>query len=81
MNREDIFNVIKTCVIDVLPEMESHTFRDGDTLEELGANSMNKADIIMLTLEELSLNIPRIEVFGPKSVGDLADLLYGKFHK
>ncbi len=78
MNRENIFNIVKNCVIDVLPELESHSFNNSDTLEELGANSMNKADIVMLTLEELSLNIPRVEAFGPKSIGELTDLLYGK---
>ncbi len=78
MNRNNVFDVIKNCVLEILPDLATHKFEDSDSLEALGANSMNKADIVMLALEELALAIPRIEAFGPKSIGELTDLLHGK---
>ncbi len=78
MNRSDVLNTVIACIVEAIPNLDGHNFEETNTMEELGADSMNKADIIMLSLEELELNIPRVEAFGPTSLGELTDLFYGK---
>jgi polyketide biosynthesis acyl carrier protein len=39
---------------------------------------VDRAEIITLTLEALALRTPRVELFGPRNIGELADLLYAK---
>lgn len=78
MNRQEIFDLIARNAREVLPELEQHRFQDSDRLQDLGANSVDRAEIVMLTLESLSLKIPRVETFGPNNIGELADLLHAK---
>lgn len=78
MNKERIIELIGEHAVAVLPELEGHRFEPADRLSELGANSVDRVEILMMVLESLSLSIPRVELFGPKNVGELAELLVGK---
>lgn len=78
MAAETVFEVITRMVVEVLPHLSGRAFEPTDVLEQLGANSMDRADIVVMTLQELGLNIPLTEVFGPKNIGELAELLNAK---
>jgi polyketide biosynthesis acyl carrier protein len=64
----------------VIPELGDHRFQRTDRLAELGANSVDRADILMTVLEALALRIPRVELFGAANIGELVDLLHAKLH-
>jgi polyketide biosynthesis acyl carrier protein len=49
-----------------------------DQMVDLGANSVERAEILTLTMEALFLQIPRIELFRAKSIGELVYVLYEK---
>ena len=76
--REQVFETIVQHTREVVPELEGHAFQDSDSLRELGANSIDRAEIPMLVLESLSLSIPRVELFGPNNIGELADLIHAR---
>lgn len=78
MTVDDIFNILVNHTREVLPEVEDHDFRMEDSLRELGANSIDRSEIIMLTLETLSLSIPLIVVAKAENMGELAGLLHGR---
>jgi polyketide biosynthesis acyl carrier protein len=78
VTRQELLELIARHARTVLPNLESHRFSDGDRLQDLGANSVDRAEIGVLVLESLSLQIPRIELFGPRNLGELADLLQKK---
>jgi len=78
MNKEEIFELIARHSREVIPELEDHTFQRSDRLSDLGANSVDRAEIIMMTMESISLQIPRVEVFGAQNIGELADVLHEK---
>jgi len=80
ITRESIFNIIIQHTCEVIPELEGHSFVETDRLADLGANSMDRAEIVMMTLESLSLKIPLIEFVGARNLGEFADLLYEKHH-
>ncbi len=42
----------------------------------MGANSLDRSEIIEMAMESLSLQIPRVNVFGAKNIGELVDILY-----
>ena len=79
MTRDGIFNIIVQHSCEVIPELETHSFVETDRLADLGANSMDRADIIMMTLESLSLKIPLVELAKAKNLGELTALLYEKY--
>lgn len=78
MNNEQIFNLIKKHTREVAPELEDVPLERTDSLKNLGIDSVNRAEIIMMVMEDLSLNIPRIELAGAKNIGELADIFAAK---
>jgi polyketide biosynthesis acyl carrier protein len=78
MNKKDIFALVVRHSREVIPELEDHEFKPGDRLADLGANSVDRADIIMMTMEALSLRVPRVELFGAKNIGELVNVFYEK---
>lgn len=81
MTKQEILELIKRHTYDVIPELVNHSFKPTDRLKDLGANSVDRVEIIMMTMESLLLNIPRIELFGAETIGDLADIFYDKLSK
>ncbi|TKI55281.1 acyl carrier protein [Brevibacillus antibioticus] len=78
MTKQEIFEVVIRNTREVLPELEGHTFQPTDQLANLGANSVDRAEIVMITIEELDLKIPRVELSTAKNIGELVEVLYGK---
>lgn len=78
MNRQTILELIATHTRSILPGLEQHAFSDSDRLADLGANSVDRAEISMMVQESLALVVPRVELFGPKNIGELADLFLRK---
>jgi polyketide biosynthesis acyl carrier protein len=78
MTSQDVVDIIVRCARTVLPDMADHVFSENDSLSALGANSLDRAEIVIMALDELSLRLPLTQLHGPKNIGELADLLYSK---
>lgn len=78
MNKQRIIEIVGKHAAEVLPDLEGHRFVESDRLQDLGANSVDRAEILTMVLDSLSLAIPRVELFGPRNIGELADLLLQK---
>lgn len=78
MSNQDVFKLVVEHTREVLPELGGHAFTPSDSLRELGANSIDRAEIIMMTLESLSASIPLVELADAKNIGELADLIHDK---
>lgn len=78
MNVKEIFDLITLNTRQVLPDLEGHAFQETDSLSELGANSVERSEIIMMTLEDLELAISLVETYGPSNIGELAEFLHEK---
>ena len=78
MNVTEIFETITAHVREVIPALEKHDFQLTDSLRELGANSIDRSEVVMMTLESLSLNIPLIAIAKAENIGELADIFYQK---
>ncbi|HEX9985301.1 MAG TPA: acyl carrier protein [Thermoanaerobaculia bacterium] len=80
MTHIDILNLIARHTREILPGLDAHEFVPSDRLVDLGANSIDRAEIAMMVQESLGLSVPRVELFGPKNIGELADLFVTKLH-
>lgn len=78
MTKDAVLQLIARHAREVLPGLDDHEFVATDRLSELGANSVDRAEIAMLVQESLSLSVPRVELFGPRNIGELADLFVSK---
>lgn len=75
MTKDKTFTLITEAVREILPELADRDLGESDTLDALGANSMDRAEIVMTVLEEMDLDIPLVETHGPQNLGELAQHL------
>jgi polyketide biosynthesis acyl carrier protein len=78
MNRQRIFELIVLHAREVIPALEDRHVRFEDSLKALGANSIDRSEIVMMTLASLSASIPLIEFARAENIGGLADIIHGK---
>ncbi len=78
MTEEDIFDVVRRKTTEVLPDIEPAEVSIDGSLSDLGANSIDRAEIVTLTMEELGVVIPVSDFSGVADVRSLVVLL-GKY--
>lgn len=78
MSPQEVLDLIATHTREVVPELDGHSFTSTDSLRELGANSMDRAEIIIMTLEAMSVSVPLTELAGANNIGELATIIHGK---
>ena len=75
MNREEVFTVLKSNILAVLTDTDESRLQEEVTLLELGANSLDRMDIVLNTAQDLNLRIPTRDLVAPATLGSLTDLL------
>lgn len=75
MSKEEILKEIINNAYELIPELEGQEINPDDRLVDLGANSVDRAEIIDKTVESLDLDISRVELFAAKNIGELAEVL------
>ncbi len=78
MSEDEIIRIIVGHAREVVPSLQAHTFQPTDSLRALGANSLDRADIIAMTLESLELDIPLTTVAKAENIGELARLIHAR---
>jgi polyketide biosynthesis acyl carrier protein len=76
--QNELIELIKENLVEILPDVEKNNISINDNFTDLGANSVDRGELITITLERLNLNIPRIEFAGAQTIVDLADLIIKK---
>lgn len=78
MNKEQIFGVIKENILETLPELAEKKIILSDSLKELGANSIDRAEIIIQTLSKLKLKVPLSDFGNAKNIEELVEIISSK---
>lgn len=76
MTHDETYHTFLNCLIEVFPEVSSRKISPQDSLRDLGANSVDRAEIIMLTLSCLKIHVPLINFAQAKNIGDLVDIFH-----
>lgn len=76
--KNKIVEQIRENLIEIIPELEGQTISNDEKLSDIGANSIDRAELIALTLEQLEKEIPRIKLAGAQTINELAELIAEK---
>ena len=76
IDKEYVREVLLNSVRQLSPALSNYKFEKGDSLKNLGVNSMERVDIIVDTLATLSLRIPMADTAVATNIDELVDLLY-----
>jgi polyketide biosynthesis acyl carrier protein len=78
MNQTEILGVIIGYLREVLPQLADRPIQPGFSMRDLGANSIDRSEVIMLTLERLNLKIPLVELASAGNIGALARTIHAR---
>jgi polyketide biosynthesis acyl carrier protein len=73
-HREDIFAVVKEQVLRVLDGVSPHSVTPETSLRELGANSIDRVEVAIFSMERLNLDVPRAAFSNVHDLRGLVDL-------
>lgn len=78
MDRNAILDIIAGHIHTVEPSLAGQVFSAEDSMAAIGIDSVSRQEVLILSMESLNLNLPLVQLFGPRNLGELADLLHGK---
>jgi len=76
IDKEKIFAVIKENTLRILPDARPEEIEIDGSLTDLGANSIDRVEIVLYSLQQLGLKIPAPELHGLKNLRAVVDLFY-----
>ena len=76
--REAIFAVVKENILGILDQVDEATIAETAALRDLGANSLDRAEIVTGSMEDLGLAFPMRELAGVSNIGELVSFLHSK---
>jgi len=76
IDKDKIFAVLKANTLRILSDVVPNDVNIDGNLTDLGANSIDRVEIVMNSLQELELKIPVPELHGLKNLRAVVDLFY-----
>lgn len=73
--KQRAFDVVKSNLLKVLIDLKPEQVTIDKSMTDLGANSVDRVEVVMYSMEELGLDIPRAELHGAKNIAGLVDIL------
>nr|WP_013933277.1 phosphopantetheine-binding protein [Pseudoalteromonas sp. SANK 73390]CBK62725.1 tacpC [Pseudoalteromonas sp. SANK 73390] len=80
IERSQVQRVVFDCIRQVIPTLQDHTFKQGESLAALGVNSMERVEVIVDILAALSLRMPMTETMPATNIDELIGLLHDRLN-
>ncbi|OKP52611.1 acyl carrier protein [Serratia marcescens] len=77
-SKEDIFNIIVNNLLETLPHLDAGAITQEHSMRDLGANSIDRADILLSSMEAINVIFPLHEAASLKNIGELVNFLHAK---
>lgn len=74
MERKEILEILKGVLAEIM-DIDTANISEADSLKALGANSIDRADIIVTTIEECNVKIPMMKFSDAKNIGGIIDVI------
>ena len=75
MDRDELFEKVKTVIVDQLGVEEDDVLDDAAFVDDLGADSLDIVELVMALEEEFGVSIPDEQAEKIKTVGDAVDFI------
>ncbi len=81
MEKENIFSVVKNAIAEVLPDVDTETVSIEQNLKSLGANSIDRTEIVMSSMEKLRIKLPLVSFGGVENIEDMVDVMVDSYRE
>lgn len=76
MEKEQIFEALKKSVGEIMNFKDAGAMTYESSLVKMGANSIDRMDILMQTMKTLNIRIPMISFAEAHNLGDIVNILH-----
>jgi polyketide biosynthesis acyl carrier protein len=79
LTQQKTLETLKSVFAEILPDADVDVDRItlADSLRDLGANSIDRAEIITETMEQLDVAVPMVNFGNAKNIGDIVAVICG----
>jgi len=78
VTKAEVFAVVQGNILGILTKLAPEDVRPEVSMRTLGANSIDRVDVIVKSMADLTLKIPLMEFSNVSSIGELVDVFYEK---
>lgn len=79
--RKKIFDKIVMYADEIIGDLETESIKEEDSLKDLGANSIDRSEIIISVLYDFDLRISMIKFAECKNISDIIDVIIQAMEK
>jgi polyketide biosynthesis acyl carrier protein len=73
--KAEVFQALRAVTVEILPELAAKDIRVTDRLRDLGANSVDRAEILTKTMAHLRIRMPLVELAAAENIDGLVEIL------
>jgi polyketide biosynthesis acyl carrier protein len=81
MAKEHVYEVVKNVIMEVLPDLNPDLISIEKKLHELGANSIDRMEVVTISMEGLGLKLPLMSFANVSNIEGLVDVLTEHYMK
>ncbi|QUJ69458.1 acyl carrier protein (plasmid) [Photobacterium sp. GJ3] len=81
MDKSAIFDVIINNIEEILPQIPREQIRLDGSLVELGANSIDRMEVVTFSMEDLGIKVPLQSLAKIDNLAGLVDLFHKHLHE
>ncbi|GGP71245.1 MULTISPECIES: acyl carrier protein [Streptomyces] len=75
MTEDEIFTTLTGVFQEIIEDVDVKAITREDSLRDLGANSIDRAEIITDTLEQVGVTIPMVKFADARNIGDIVSVI------
>lgn len=76
MSKEHVFEVVKNIITEILPDVDPAEITIEKQLKDIGANSIDRMEIVTMSMRELDIKIPLMSFAGVSNIEGMVDVLH-----
>ncbi|OZG70449.1 acyl carrier protein [Hahella sp. CCB-MM4] len=81
MDKSEVFDVIRDNIEEVLPRVTREQIRMDGSLVDLGANSIDRMEVVTFSMEDLGIKVPLQSLAKVDNLAGLVDLFHKHLHE
>jgi len=74
MNREVIFEAIKSNMHMIIPGADGHEILETNSMRDFGADSLEMVEVVSRSMKQLKIKVPRAKLLPVKNLKELVDV-------
>lgn len=76
--KQNVFTTLKEILLEVVPELSEREVNITERLRDLGANSVDRAEILTKTMAALKIRMPLVELGSAENIEGLVDIFVSR---